>query len=401
MPDIEPMLEYNYSNFSLKTVHMICVSLYLAVCIPIYCFLSYDIKTEKEVMKHMSDVCINITGTKFYRVSKRNIIIDETKCNSNQNIMYLTNHSSVSDFFIDSRITYHTSKVIALTKTITFLPLISLLSYLSSYNIFISHGKTKSEIIKNMEKIHNICEKDKNRILTLYPEGMRRPHRPNVSSCLKKGFIYHSFEHSIPIQIIHTTNKDYVIDEQNIQIHKDTNLFTYYGSKIDPVKLRKKFEKKHKKEYTKDDYYNDIYSEWCKIWKHMDTFRIEKYREQGLSYEESIEKMKELATKYPVLENKILKDDVELGTPFLLIRSLLWSVIYFIIFKVIEKIFDIFNSCSNKTNQIIDAISTTGIELQSNTCVTSDKKNNFCTLLSKLGSPFLSNLIKSPASPVI
>ena len=133
----------------------------------------------------------------------------------------------------------------------------------------------------------------------------------------------------------------------------------------------------------------------------MDTFRIEKYREQGLSYEESIEKMKELATKYPVLENKILKDDVELGTPFLLIRSLLWSVIYFIIFKVIEKIFDIFNSCSNKTNQIIDAISTTGIELQSNTCVTSDKKNNFCTLLSKLGSPFLSNLIKSPASPVI
>ena len=185
-----------------------------------------------------------------------------------------------------------------------------------------------------MEKIHNICEKDKNRILTLYPEGMRRPHRPNVSSCIKKGFIYHSFEHSIPIQIIHTTNKDYVIDEQNIQIHKDTNLFTYYGSKIDPVKLRKKFEKKHKKEYTKDDYYNDIYSEWCKIWKHMDTFRIEKYREQGLSYEESIEKMKELATKYPVLENKILKDDVELGTPFLLIRSLLCSVIYFIIFKL-------------------------------------------------------------------
>jgi hypothetical protein len=400
MPDIEPMLEYNYSNFSLKTVYMICVCLYLAFCVPIYCFLNYDIKTEKEVMKSISDICINITEANFYRVSKRNIIIDESTKGSNANIMYLTNHSSVSDFFIDARVTRYTSKVIALTKTITFLPLVSLLSYLSSYNIFISHGKTKNEIIENLQKIHTACEKDKNRILTLYPEGMRRPHRPNVSACLKKGFIYHSFDHNIPIQIIHTTNKDYVIDEQNIQIHKNTNLFTYYGSKIDPVKLRKKFEKKYKKEYTKDDYYQDVYSEWCKIWKHMDKFRIDKYREQGLSYEESIEKIKELATKYPIIEKTILKDDIELGTPYLLVRSILWSLIYFIIYKVIEKIFDVFNSCSNKTNQIISTIKNSDIDLQSITCDTSSRKYSCCTLLSKLGSPFLFNLFKSPASPV-
>jgi len=401
MTDIEPMLEYNYSNFSLKSVYMICVSLYLAFCIPIYCFLNYDIKTEKEVMKYMSDVCINITGMKYYRVSKRDIIIDEANGSNNTNIMYLTNHSSVSDFFIDARVTRYTSKVIALNKTISFLPLISLLSYLSSYNIFIAQGKTKSEIIKNMEKIHTICEKDKNRILTLYPEGMRRPHRPNVSASLKKGFIYYSFEHNIPIQIIHTTNKDYVIDEQNIQIHNDMNVFTYYGSKIDPVKLRKKFEKKHKKEYTKDDYYNDIYSEWCKIWKRMDAFRIDTYREQGLSHEESIEKMNKQAEKYPVLESTILKDDVEHGTPFLLMRSLLWSVIYFIIYKAIGKIFDVFNSCSNKTNQIIDTVKTGGIDIPSDTCNILNKPKNLCSLLSKLGSPFLSNLIKSPASAVI
>jgi hypothetical protein len=312
--------------------------------------------------------------------------------------MYLTNHSSISDFFIDSRVTYYASKVIALTKIITFLPFLSLVSYLSSYSIFISHGKTKNEIIENMKKIQTICEGDKNRILTLYPEGMRRPHRPNVSACLKKGFIYQSFEHSIPIQIIHTTNKDYIIDEQNIKIHENTNLFTYYGSLIDPVKLRKKFEKKHKREYTKDDYYDDVYSKWCKIWKHMDKFRIDKYREQGLSHEECLQKMNELASKYPLLENKILKDDIELGTPFLLVRSLLWSVIYFIIFKVIEKIFDVFHSCSNKTNQIIGTIKATGIDIQSATCDISSKNNNCCKLLSQLGSPFLLNLIKSPAS---
>jgi hypothetical protein len=401
MTDIEPMLEYNYSNFSLKSVYTICVCLYLAFCLPIYCFLNYDIKTEKEVVKHLSDLCTDITKPRFYRVSKRNIIIDEVNGSNNTNIMYLTNHASASDFFIDARVTYYTSKVIALTKTITLLPLVSFLVYLSSYNIFISHGKTKDEVIKNLQKIHSQCEEDKNRILTLYPEGMRRPHRPNVSASLKKGFIYHSFEHSIPIQIIHTTNKDYVIDEQNIQIHKNTNLFTYYGSKIDPVNLRKKFEKKHKKEYTKDDYYEDVYSKWCKIWKHMDTFRIDTYREQGLSHEECVEKMNEQAEKYPILENKILKDDVELGTPFLLIRSILWSIIYFIIYKAIGKIFDVFNSCSNKTNQIIDTINTSGIDIPSDTCNILNKPKNLCNILCKFNLPFLSNLIKSPASPVL
>jgi hypothetical protein len=130
----------------------------------------------------------------------------------------------------------------------------------------------------------------------------------------------------------------------------------------------------------------------------MDKFRIDKYREQGLSHEECLQKMNELASKYPLLENKILKDDIELGTPFLLVRSLLWSVIYFIIFKVIEKIFDVFHSCSNKTNQIIGTIKATGIDIQSATCDISSKNNNCCKLLSQLGSPFLLNLIKSPAS---
>ena len=115
MPDIEPMLEYNYNNFSIKSIYTICVGLYLAVYAPIYCFLSYDIKTEKEAIKYISDVCANVTKYRIYRVSKRNIILDQSISDNNTNLMYLTNHSSVSDMFIDSRVTYYASKVIALT----------------------------------------------------------------------------------------------------------------------------------------------------------------------------------------------------------------------------------------------------------------------------------------------
>jgi hypothetical protein len=75
MPDIEPMLEYNYNNFSIKSIYTICVGLYLAVCVPIYCLLNYDIKTEKEAVKYISDVCANVTKYRIYRVSKRKIII--------------------------------------------------------------------------------------------------------------------------------------------------------------------------------------------------------------------------------------------------------------------------------------------------------------------------------------
>jgi 1-acyl-sn-glycerol-3-phosphate acyltransferase len=337
MVDIEPILKYDYSNFGIRNILDIFTFIYIALIHPIFTILNYDIKTNKEAIQDVVSSCIRGAKCSMYKVSKKGLILDK-------NIMYMTNHVSVGDFFIDPPILHYTSKFISLNKMAFMLPVLGIICYLTSYTIFISEGNSKEKVLENFKNIEELRIKDDTRNLSLYPEGMRRPHRHTVSATLKKGFIYHSFENNLPIQIVHTTNKDYVIDDINIILYKNTKLFTYYGPKIDPIKLRAKYEKKHKRKYTKDDYYNDVYKCWSKIWSKMDKYRIDTLRSQGLSHEECLAKMENYATKFPRIEDKIEKEDIPLTASFLLLRAILWSIVYFIIFKIVEKSFSVISS---------------------------------------------------------
>ena len=359
MVDIEPMLKYDYSNFGVKNMYGILFLLYVAFIYPITTILNYDLKKEKEVMRDIVNHCISKTKCSMYKVSKGNLIIDK-------DIMYMTNHVSVGDFFIDPHILHYTTKFISLTKMRVILPILGFICYLTSYTIFVDQGNTKEKIIENFKKIEELRTCDDIRNITLYPEGLRRPHRHTVSATLKKGFIYHSFENNLPIQLIHTTNKDYVMDDEKFTLHKNTKLFTYYGEKIDPKKLKTKFEKKHKREYTKDDYYNYIYKCWSKIWSKMDKYRIDTLLNQGLYHDECLQKMNHYSTKFPPIEDKILNGDKPLSASFSLLRSVCWSIVYFIIFKIIEKCFSCvsciykqpFLSCSKSCNIPVNTAST-------------------------------------------
>ena len=340
MVDIEPILTYDLSNIGIKQFLGTIILIYLGFIYPIYAILNYDIKTNKEITQSMCKECVRISNCSMYKVSKKNQIIDK-------NIMYMTNHASVGDFFIDPYILHYSAKFISLNKVKMLLPIIAAISELTSCIIFISSGNSKETIFENFKKIEELRKNDDIRNVSLYPEGLRRAHRHNVSETLKKGFIYHSFDNNLPIQIVHTTNKDYVMDDMKMMLHKNTKLFTYYGPKIDPLKLKAKFEKKHKRAYTKDDYYNYVYKQWAKIWTKMDKYRIDTLRSQGLSHEECLQKMEQYSTKFPFIENTIENGDEPLSLPFLLLRSTLWSIIYFIIFKIVEKFFSVI-SCIYK-----------------------------------------------------
>ena len=337
MVDIEPILEYDYSKFGIRNILDTCTILYISFIYPIFTILNYDIKNNKEATQDVVLSCIRSAKCSFHKVSKRGLIFDK-------DIMYMTNHVSVGDFFTDPYILHYTSKFISLSKMMIILPVLGIISYLTSYTIVISEGNTKEKVLENFKKIEELRKKDDIRNLSLYPEGMRRPHRHTVSATLKKGFIYHSFENNLPIQIVHTTNKDYVIDDEQIMLHKNTKLFTYYGPKIDPQKLRTKFEKKNKRPYTKEDYYNDVYKSWSKIWSKMDKYRIDTLRSQGLSHSECLAKMDYYSTTFPRIEDKIEKGDTPISASFLLLRAALWSIVYYIIFKIVEKSFSVISS---------------------------------------------------------
>lgn len=371
MKDIEPMLEYKPYTFGLHTIYNIFIFIYLVFIAPLYTFLHYGVKTEKEAIRSLSLQNLNVVDCHIHKVSKRGVIEDK-------NIMYLSNHLSCCDFFMDPYILHYSCKFISLTKIKIFIPLVAFLTHQINMVIFIKNMKDKNEIVKNMNNIETIRRSETNRNISLYPEGMRRPHRPNVSAVLKKGFIYHSFDHNLPLQIVHTTNKDYIIDDEKFTYNKGIHAFTYYGPKIDPQKLKARYEKKYKKDYTKDDYYEDIYKQWCKIWKKMDKYRIDSYIEKGMTYEDAVKQTEKLSKSYPIIEDKIINGDTPLSNSFILIRSACWAIIYYIIYKIIEKIFALFVSCSSQINK-------SGIITPS-----------FCSRFS-----FLKNFLFSPVSPVL
>ena len=341
MVDIEPMMTYDLSQIGINTFYHTLTIFYITYIYPIYVILNYNIKTEKNAIKDISKLVMDLTKPTIYKVSKDDL-------NMSKNIMYMSNHLSVSDFFIDPIVTHYNSKYISLNKMRKIFPFLGLVTMLTKYCIYISGEKKKEQVIANFKKIEELRIEDTSKNLALYPEGMRRPHRPYVSEQLKKGFIYHSFEHSIPIQIIHTTNKDYVIDEEKMKINNNIKLFTYYSPLIDPLELKKKFEKREKREYTKDDYYNDFYKIWSKVWKRMDKYRIDIYRKQGMTFDEALQKIEDIAEsglkkkKISVIENEIWGEDIEINKTFIFIRNLLWGFIYYGIYKVIGFVFDLF-----------------------------------------------------------
>jgi 1-acyl-sn-glycerol-3-phosphate acyltransferase len=315
----------------------------------------------------------------MYKVSKKGLIVDK-------NIMYMTNHASIGDFFIDPYILHYSTKFIALNKMRILLPVLGVICYLTSCTIFISSENSKDKVIENFKKIEELRKGDDTRNISLYPEGLRRPHRHTVSATIKKGFIYHSFENNLPIQLVHTTNKDYVMDDEKMILHRNTKLFSYYGPKIDPQKLKSKFEKKHKRVYTKEDYYNHVYKQWAKIWTKMDKYRIDTLLSQGLSHDECLEKMDNYSTTFPMIEDKIVNGDTPLSVPFLLLRSTLWSIVYFIIFKIVEKCFSAL-SCIYKLQ---------GSGAEATNSATSSTTNSCSFGCFKF--PFLPNFILSHAS---
>ena len=124
----------------------------------------------------------------------------------------------------------------------------------------------------------------------------------------------------------------------------------------------------------------------------MDKYRIDTLRSQGLSHQECLAKMEHYSTIFPSIENKIEKGDTPLPISFLLLRSTLWSIIYFIIFKIVEKCFSSISSIYKCTG--LSACGVTGA-----TGDATSNSSSSCSLgCSFFKFPFLKNFAFSHAS---
>ena len=158
--------------------------------------------------------------------------INKIKVSTGPNKIFLFNHRSWADFFIDHYIckgTYISRKEVTLVS-------LGPADHSSKYKLY--------DDIKKMLKKKSIL---------LYPEGTR--NTSNKSKPLKFGIIKLGYEQNVPFQIIIVSNKENVINEKKLKINKNI-ICEYFTSELIYPK-----DFKTLKEFT-----NEIQKKWDESW---------------------------------------------------------------------------------------------------------------------------------------
>jgi 1-acyl-sn-glycerol-3-phosphate acyltransferase len=283
---------------------------FIGIIIPILSICNLYNYTKKEILFFANNCFKKWLKYDAYVISNNKLITN--------NIIYLSNHVSFSDFIFDSMITNYSSKFFSRYNIVIFFPLFFIISKITDSVIFFN--KPNATNINNFFKWINFMRKsDMYNNILVYPEGIRRPYAKEPIN-LKKGFIYYSYQYDIPIQIIHTHNKESIIQESTLSVGFNNSIFVYYSKEINPIKLKKK-------NYTDEQYLEYVQNYWNKIWfKVKNNKNINNYILNKNKYSKTIQ------AKYTPLENVISNNNNILPVWFLLLRIIFYIVIIYFIF---------------------------------------------------------------------
>jgi 1-acyl-sn-glycerol-3-phosphate acyltransferase len=182
-------------------------------------------------------------GYKLYRIS-------ETENEGKNNVVYLCNHRSWVDFFIDHQTTGYCSTAISRYIILFVFPLISISSLLLNQIIFFKRGDKVDNIMK---KVTDFFRRKLSKRLIVYPEGTRRTS--NEVCDLKKGFIYFAYDNRASVQVVISKNKENVLSEKTFTSNYGQNIFTYYGKTLSPDDHD-----------TKEEFFGAVQEEWKRVW---------------------------------------------------------------------------------------------------------------------------------------
>ena len=215
---------------------------------PIIAIFSIFSKTKKDIVYDNIRFIRYLFSFKLFRISKHDLSTDP-------NVMYFCNHRSFSDFFVDTILVRYSSKMIGRYLVLLLFPIFFLFARITNCGYFIKRT-SNNNIEEFFNKLETARKNDKFNNILVYPEGTRRPY--HVEACmLKKGFIFHSYNMNLPIQIIITKNKEDIIDEKNFIAKRNAKLFVYYSEVIYPDYKR----------YNRDEYYEYVQHMWNYSWK--------------------------------------------------------------------------------------------------------------------------------------
>ena len=207
--------------------------------------INYEFLSFKALIKKKSPY-----DRSYEFVKKHKIILNKknnNKINFNKKVIYLFNHRTWADMFID----YYISKGCFISRKIMkyFVPFTYKLSKSDKISILFERGNTKDKNVLYKK----IKEKLKEKSLIVYPEGTR--NTSNKSKPLKFGIIKLGYQENVPFQICIVSNKEKVLNEKKLSIGKNINC-EYYVSEII-----------HPKDYkTLEEFIDVIQKKWDESW---------------------------------------------------------------------------------------------------------------------------------------
>ena len=173
--------------------------------------------------------------------------INKIEVSTVPNKIFLFNHRSWADFFIDHYIckgTYISRKEVKYV-----LPFTCALSKKHDDVIFFDRSNKNSKY-KLYDDIKKILKK---KSILLYPEGTR--NTTDKSKPLKFGIIKLGYEQNVPFQIIIVNNKENVINEKKFKINKNIVCEYFTSEIIYPENFK-----------TLKDFINEIQKKWNESW---------------------------------------------------------------------------------------------------------------------------------------
>lgn len=189
---------------------------------PFITLFDFTIEKKKEFKIKIHSNILNYSNCKIYRIS-------EHKVSHLKNIIYLSNHRSWADFYIDNIVTEYCSKFISRIEVAYILPLYVYICghLITDVMIFFRRGKTNISEFEKLIKYNQLNNKSGNDIL-VYPEGTRRSGLYYACD-LKKGLICYAYKENCPIQFIISKNKEKFLNEKKLTAEKNVNVFVHYS----------------------------------------------------------------------------------------------------------------------------------------------------------------------------
>lgn len=231
------------------------------------------------------------------------------------NIMFLANHQSEADYFIDIYLTQ--ARPIARNLTKYLLPMHYLIGKDNAIT-FISRDKGRLHIFNEIDKDRESYLPNMYRCL-VYPEGHRNYGSKTLK--LKFGMIQYAYTNKMPIQIVISANKDKVCNLKTRSVQFNTEIISSYSKVIYPDKYKG---------------YDEFCSEVEKYWKICN----DEIFNSRHSYETVKNIVPNICDKYTITRIAHVK---------ILVRIFFFLIIFFyILYKIMLFVFNQFNKMIKK-----------------------------------------------------